>query len=509
MSGLAATAAAAINPAGIEFQVNTYTYGPQMAPAVAAGSGGFVVAWESNVQDGEFAGVFARRFSASGAGVATEFQVTTFTLGYQYGAAVAMDAEGDFVIVWQSFGQDGFSNGLFAQRFASTGAALGSEFQVNAHTVNDERDATVSMTPNGQFVVAWTSFPGDTSSDAVFAQRFASSGARIGVEFQVNSFTSQTQAAAAVDMANDGRFVIVWQSYGQDGASYGVFAQRFDSAGVAQGAEVQVNSVATGAQLRPAVAMAPGGDFVVAWDSYPQDGAFNGVFARRFDSTGIAQGVEFQINTVTASEQLDPALGIGASGSFVVTWDSFGEDGYSRGVFAREFDSSGTPLASAFQVNTYTNATQNLAAIANGVGGFVVVWQSSGQDDGDYGVFAQRLVELAVLDIDGDGAVEPLTDGLLVLRFLFGFGGTALTNNATGVACARCSAAQIIPYLSGLGMTLDIDGSGGMNAPLTDGLLFLRYEFGFSGSTLTNNATAPTCTRCTGVAVIEYLEPLT
>jgi hypothetical protein len=51
------------------------------------------------------------------------------------------------------------------------------------------------------------------------------------------------------------------------------------------------------------------------------------------------------------------------------------------------------------------------------------------------------------LDIDGDADVGPLTDGLLVVRFLFGFTSTALTNGAVGVDCERCDADAILPYL--------------------------------------------------------------
>ena len=55
-----------------------------------------------------------------------------------------------------------------------------------------------------------------------------------------------------------------------------------------------------------------------------------------------------------------------------------------------------------------------------------------------------------MLDIDDNGALEPLTDGLLVLRYLFGFTGTTLTNGAVDDDCERCDAATIEPYLSGL-----------------------------------------------------------
>jgi hypothetical protein len=79
----------------------------------------------------------------------------------------------------------------------------------------------------------------------------------------------------------------------------------------------------------------------------------------------------------------------------------------------------------------------------------VIVWQSE-HDGSGTGVFAQRFVSSAVLDIDGNGDVAPLTDGLLVLRYLFGFTGTTLTGGAVANDCTRCNAAAIEPYLQSL-----------------------------------------------------------
>ena len=114
---------------------------------------------------------------------------------------------------------------------------------------------------------------------------------------------------------------------------------------------------------------------------------------------------------------------------------------------------------------------------------------------------------LAILDVDGDGATVPLTDGLLVLRWLFGFTGTTLTSGAVGVDCIRCDATAILAYLNGLGDTFDIDDNG-VKSPLTDGLLVLRFLFGFSGSTLVTGAVAADCMRCDAGAISGYLGTL-
>src|SRR5437016_12551692 len=63
-----------------------------------------------------------------------EFQVNTYTYRSQYASAVAADSTGNFVVVWTGLGgQDGYPSGggIFAQRYSSSGAALGGEVQVN------------------------------------------------------------------------------------------------------------------------------------------------------------------------------------------------------------------------------------------------------------------------------------------------------------------------------------------------------------------------------------------
>jgi hypothetical protein len=100
----------------------------------------------------------------------------------------------------------------------------------------------------------------------------------------------------------------------------------------------------------------------------------------------------------------------------------------------------------------------------------------------------------------------PLTDGVLLLRYLFGFTGGALTQGALGPGATR-DAAAIVAFLGGCGTDLDIDGDGAVQ-PLTDGLLFLRYLFDFRGATLVTGAVGPDCTRCTAPEIESYIESL-
>jgi hypothetical protein len=114
---------------------------------------------------------------------------------------------------------------------------------------------------------------------------------------------------------------------------------------------------------------------------------------------------------------------------------------------------------------------------------------------------------IGYLDIDLDGQVTALTDGLLFLRHAFAFSGSVLVTGAVGPQCTRCLANDIAAYLASIQLIIDIDGDGS-TLPLTDALLVLRYLFGFRGTVLTNNAVSMTCTRCTAAQIENYIASL-
>ena len=68
--------------------------------------------------------------------------------------------------------QDGFGSGVYGQSYDATGAPRGGEFRVNATVVNEQALPTISADPNGNFVVVWQSGGQDGSSYGVFGQRY-------------------------------------------------------------------------------------------------------------------------------------------------------------------------------------------------------------------------------------------------------------------------------------------------------------------------------------------------
>src|SRR5688572_7300122 len=278
-----------------------------------------------------------------------ELQVNTRTSSFQRGASVAVDAQGGFLVVWGGGDQDGSNTGVFARRFSSAGAALGVELQVNTYTTESQSDPRVAREDDGDFVVVWQSEGQDGENHGIFARRFTSAGVPLAGELQINSYTSSQQVDPLVALRSGGGFVVAWGSYNQDGEKFGVFARRFDAGGVPQASELMVNEFAAGDQFPSGLAIDDTGRFVVAWASYEQDGSQYGVFARRFDSLGSPIGGEFQINTYTPGGQRDPTVAMSGSGQFVVAWSSYGY-GPDR-IVARRFGADGLPLGPELEIN--------------------------------------------------------------------------------------------------------------------------------------------------------------
>jgi len=272
---------------------------------------------------------------------------------------------------------------------AQTPLRVGPEFAVNSYTTQDQKQAAVAATADGRFVVVWASSLQDGNGLGVVAQRYAASGAPLGGEFVVNTYTYNHQQSPGVAADAFGNFVVVWSSYRQDGNHFGVFARRYNSAGVAQGAEFPVNTYTTSSQGYPSVAVDGSGNFVVVWRSFGQDGDGWGVFGQRFNAAGAPVGAEFRVNTYTTDFQQFQVVAADASGNFVVAWSSY-QDGDLDGVFAQRYDTDGSPAGVEFQVSTYTTSWQFQPAVTMAPGGdFVVVWTSHGQL-GLYDLFGQR-----------------------------------------------------------------------------------------------------------------------
>ncbi|CCE22661.1 calcium-binding protein [Methylotuvimicrobium alcaliphilum] len=104
-----------------EIEVNTFTTYDQTHPTVAAlTGGGFVVVWQSMLQDESYWGVYGQRFNANGTKVSGEFQVNTTAHDSQQQPTVIGLSDGGFVVSWEAEYQDGHQQGVFQDGDAAT-----------------------------------------------------------------------------------------------------------------------------------------------------------------------------------------------------------------------------------------------------------------------------------------------------------------------------------------------------------------------------------------------------
>jgi hypothetical protein len=416
-------------PVGPELHVSDDTGGTGVAVGTDA-AGNSVVAWQRLGEEGVGSDVYARRYDPAGQPLGDEFLVNTTTDGGQWEPAVAMAADGQFVVGWT--GVDEYGYGVYAQRYDASGTPHGEEFRVNSATDNYQLHPSVAADDDGGFVFAWvasrppqtpggcvgchdgpdyppepTPVDGEPVLNGVYVRRFGGDGEPVSVESYVSA-----GGDPAVAMSAEGDFVVAWERqapplaptgsvaipwwmwrYGpppedDDPSGLGIYARHYAAAGEPLGEEFLVNTTTDGDQRTPAVAMNADGDVVVVWSGYGRSELGfpeYGVYARQFDAAGPL-GDEFDVAVTsigggTASTPSLPSVAVDADGNFAVAWnrESFIIDPittmpiYFYDAAVRRYGAAGEPLEDAFRLQ---GTLPSLAM--NGVGNFVVAWRGAG-----------------------------------------------------------------------------------------------------------------------------------
>lgn len=406
----AAPALAQITLDGGEVQV-TPSSAYQGAPAVAwQPDGNYVIAWQQqSVTTGGW-DIFAQQFEPNGntppMAVGPAFQVSSMgTTFCRQSPTVATDAAGDFVIVWTSDEETGGLRGIFGRLYNSGGQPQGGPFQVNTTMTYDDRAPAVAMAADGRFLVAWQSNGQDGSSWGIYGRAYPAASGQPSAEISVNVTTAGAQHSPAVaylplSAAAPERFEIVWQSEGQDGSgtgASGIVGRAFDGTGIALSGELAINVPATGAHAHPRIASDPSGDFVVAWEGLTAGGSV--VLARRFNAAGTALSAQLMVDSSPTGPEHDPVLAANALGQFVVVWDALNVDGSGAAVLGQAFDSYlNQPLGGKLELNATTAGDQAFPGVGLSAGGsLLLAWQSQ-TPAADAAVIIARAASLPALN---------------------------------------------------------------------------------------------------------------
>jgi len=352
-------------PDGPPFPVNTITDGTQDVPDAASTASGFVIVWESDAEFND--AIRGQLFDVDANRVGHEFPVSDRDLSQRL-PRVAPTSDG-FVVVWQ----DSEGDNILGKRFDAQGNPV-SKGRVNIYSENSQEFPAIASDAEGNFVVVYESFkfPTDNDGDAIVGRRFSATGSA-SAEFLVNTVRSGDQQDPAVGRQPDGAFLVAWES--DDANNTGIFAQIFDASGNDVGEQFLVNDIQENNQEFVAVGAWSGG-YVVAWESFP-DFEGRGIFARRFDSNGMPLGDQFLVNTIQDRDQRFPSVSVFDGGEFVIVWED--DD---LGAVGREYDADGNPLADQFLVSA-SDAFQREPRVAVRDGGYLITWFGGGAEIDD------------------------------------------------------------------------------------------------------------------------------
>lgn len=181
------------------------------------------------------------------------------------------------------------------------------------------------------------------------------------------------QSRPAIAGCTEG-YVAVWQSYRQDSNSWGIFARRFDRNFSPVSSEFMVNTVIIGNQQYPDVAMEPDGGFTIVWHGPGVDET--DIFARRYNSNGIAVDPEFILNQITASVQRNPAIAINSRGYAAVTWENIDPTltPEKRSISVQILDPNYQTVRSEIMADIKANVCRNPDVAIRDDGRVVVCW---------------------------------------------------------------------------------------------------------------------------------------
>ncbi len=358
----------------------------QMLPDISMhDSGSFIITW----MDGRGISrrdIYAQRYDSSGAPIGSNFSVNDNIENHlHWSPAIAMDDLGNFVITWEDYRNIGGCD-TYAQRCDSSGTLLGDNFKANDDFPADQSSPVMSSDGSGDFVISWLDFRNRNAD--IYAQRYNFVGAALGSNFMVNDDSEsakQYSPAIAVDVF--GNFVVTWEDWRY--GNHDIYAQRYSSFGGLMGSNFKVNDDPGYAdQESPSIAMGgPISDFVITWDDYRNDD--HDIYAQRYDFSGSPLGSNFKVNDdVGSSDQRTPATGMDGSGGFIITWDDYRNG--NGDIYAQIYDPAGNPSGSNFKVNDDPGtAHQNSPAVfVNDSGNFVITWED--ERNGNFDIYAQR-----------------------------------------------------------------------------------------------------------------------
>jgi hypothetical protein len=147
---------------------------------------------------------------------------------------------------------------------------------VNPERPGDQLASKVAMDENGNFVVVWENDRESNGSYQIFCRGFDGNGSQRFAEMRVNTESSGQHSKPSLAMDTSGDFVVVWENDANTKDLYQIQARGFYADGTQRFSDRTINGDGDGQQFKPSVAMTANAGFVVTWeDDLDKDGSYD------------------------------------------------------------------------------------------------------------------------------------------------------------------------------------------------------------------------------------------
>jgi Ca2+-binding RTX toxin-like protein len=336
-----------------------------VSTASQIGTAPVVVYADRDTSTGKGKDIFLRRFSAAGAALSAPVMVNTTTSGAQMNPDVAINASGTFVVVWQSENQDGDGWGVYARRYNSAGVAQGGETLVNTMTAGAQTAPKVAIDSSGNFVVTYLN---EASADGVImARRFQADGTPIA-EITVSSGGSKAYTSPVIAMRGDGSFAVAFVRTNLDtDNSTDIQIQAYASGGAASGSTQTIAD--PGDQASPT--LAAGTNFVLAWADASTSEAT--IFFRSLAPNGAWSGAAVQANQDSLGNRTQPRVSLDTNNNVVLGWTQQEQDTFYSSTVYRSFNSASAAMSNETAVTDGSSMRTLMDVSFTAQGGFVEI----------------------------------------------------------------------------------------------------------------------------------------
>ena len=340
-----------------------------------------VVVWEDDSDNNGFNQVHKSGLALNGKRCSGPITVNTRSAGQQQKPEVGMSGERNMIFVWEDDGGDPFFQ-IKMRGFRATGRQMFGQRTVNTVGAGQQRRPHVAVANDGRFVVVWEDDRDKNGFFQIKGRGFNADGSERFSERTINSIATGQQRNPRVAIAPDGYFVVVWESDTDSDGISDVKMRAFYHDGNERWSERRVSTRGRGDQRRPRVAMGPWGDFTVVWEDDTDRNRFYQIHMRGFDSNGNQKFEQRTVNERAAGQQFSPDVAVDDVFRPIVVWS---DDQDGNGFFQirmRGFESDGSVRLEERTVNTDADGQQFKPRICMEANGrFVVAWEDDKDND--------------------------------------------------------------------------------------------------------------------------------